>query len=59
MNNLAERATRRDADNSEVRRGMETGEVVVERVEGKSTVIRCFSTYPLKFIVPNKVFFLF
>ncbi|XP_042519332.1 urease accessory protein D isoform X5 [Macadamia integrifolia] len=35
--------------------GMETGIVVVEKVCGKSTVTRCFSKYPLKFIVPNKV----
>ncbi|KAL2474699.1 Urease accessory protein D [Abeliophyllum distichum] len=34
---------------------METGKVVVERVGGKSTVTRCFSKYPLKIIVPNKV----
>ncbi|KAG1326397.1 putative Urease accessory protein D [Cocos nucifera] len=34
---------------------METGIVVVERVGGKSTVSRCFSKYPLKLIVPNKV----
>lgn len=34
---------------------METGKVVVERVGGKSTVTRCFSKYPLKFIVPTKV----
>ncbi|OVA05553.1 Urease accessory protein UreD [Macleaya cordata] len=36
-------------------REMETGFVVVEKVRGKSTVTRCFSKYPLKFIVPNKV----
>ncbi|XP_052201801.1 urease accessory protein D isoform X3 [Diospyros lotus] len=34
---------------------METGKVVVERIRGKSTVTRCFSKYPLKFIIPNKV----
>ncbi|XP_059657142.1 urease accessory protein D [Cornus florida] len=34
---------------------MTTGKVVVERVGGRSTVTRCFSTYPLKFIVPRKV----
>ncbi|KAK3017838.1 hypothetical protein RJ639_003348 [Escallonia herrerae] len=34
---------------------METGRLVVERVRGKSTVTRCFSKYPLKFIIPNKV----
>ncbi|KAK1439385.1 hypothetical protein QVD17_05202 [Tagetes erecta] len=33
---------------------METGRLVVERVGGKSVVTRCFSKYPLKFIVPNK-----
>lgn len=27
----------------------------VEKVEGKSTVTRCFSKYPLKFIIPTKV----
>ncbi|XP_059435735.1 urease accessory protein D isoform X2 [Corylus avellana] len=31
------------------------GKVVVEMVGGRSTVTRCFSKYPLKFIVPNKV----
>jgi hypothetical protein len=35
------------------------GKVVVEMVGGRSTVTRCFSKYPLKFIVPNKVGFLF
>ncbi|KAH6796460.1 hypothetical protein C2S51_037446 [Perilla frutescens var. frutescens] len=34
---------------------MERGKLVVEMVGGKSTVRRCFSKYPLKFIVPNKV----
>nr|XP_029118722.1 urease accessory protein D isoform X2 [Elaeis guineensis] len=34
---------------------METGIVVVEKVGGKSTVTRCFSKYPVKLIVPNKV----
>ncbi|KAJ7969406.1 urease accessory protein D [Quillaja saponaria] len=34
---------------------METGVVVVEKVEGRSTVTRCFSKYPLKFIIPRKV----
>ncbi|KAF8390884.1 hypothetical protein HHK36_023183 [Tetracentron sinense] len=33
---------------------METGFVVVEKVGGKSTVTRCFSKYPLKFIIPKK-----
>lgn len=33
----------------------ETGVVVVEKVGGRSTVIRCFSKYPLKFMVPRKV----
>ncbi|XP_047338466.1 urease accessory protein D [Impatiens glandulifera] len=34
---------------------METGKIVVEIVGGKSTVTRCFSKYPLKFIVPKKI----
>ncbi|KNA06085.1 hypothetical protein SOVF_184350 [Spinacia oleracea] len=34
---------------------METGLIVVTKVGGKSTVSRCFSKYPIKFIVPNKV----
>ncbi|KAK1257577.1 hypothetical protein QJS04_geneDACA014363 [Acorus gramineus] len=34
---------------------METGLIEVEKVRGKSTVTRCFSKYPLKFIVPSKV----
>ncbi|XP_071922553.1 urease accessory protein D-like isoform X4 [Coffea arabica] len=34
---------------------METGKVVVERAGGKSTATHCFSKYPLKFIIPNKV----
>ncbi|XP_058001681.1 urease accessory protein D isoform X2 [Hevea brasiliensis] len=34
---------------------METGKVTVEKVDGKSTVTRCFSKYPLKFIIPTKV----
>ncbi|KAK9267951.1 hypothetical protein L1049_010388 [Liquidambar formosana] len=34
---------------------METGVVVVEKVGGRSTVSRCFSKYPLKFIIPRKV----
>ncbi|KAL0321456.1 UNVERIFIED_CONTAM: Urease accessory protein D [Sesamum radiatum] len=33
---------------------MESGKLVVERVEGRSTLTRCFSKYPFKFIVPNK-----
>ncbi|KAI3825654.1 hypothetical protein L1987_07190 [Smallanthus sonchifolius] len=33
---------------------METGRLVVGRVGGKSAVTRCFSKYPLKFIVPTK-----
>ncbi|XP_077253438.1 urease accessory protein D isoform X1 [Tasmannia lanceolata] len=32
----------------------ESGCVVVEKIRGKSTVTRCFSKYPLKFIVPTK-----
>ncbi|KAK9937198.1 hypothetical protein M0R45_014005 [Rubus argutus] len=31
------------------------GRLVVEKVGGKSTVTRCFSKYPLKFIIPRKV----
>ncbi|GLT49485.1 hypothetical protein SLA2020_230370 [Shorea laevis] len=34
---------------------MEKGKIVVEKVEGKSTMTRCFSKYPLKFIIPRKV----
>ncbi|CDP11285.1 unnamed protein product [Coffea canephora] len=34
---------------------METGKLVVERVDGKSTATHCYSKYPLKFIIPNKV----
>ncbi|XP_057797031.1 urease accessory protein D isoform X4 [Salvia miltiorrhiza] len=34
---------------------MERGKLIVERVEGKSTLTRCFSKYPFKFIVPKKV----
>ncbi|XP_008358560.1 urease accessory protein D isoform X1 [Malus domestica] len=31
------------------------GRVEVEKVGGRSTVTRCFSKYPLKFIIPRKV----
>ncbi|KAL6574306.1 hypothetical protein OROHE_001210 [Orobanche hederae] len=34
---------------------MDRGKLVVERVRGKSTLTRCFSKYPFKFISPNKV----
>ncbi|GAB4840737.1 hypothetical protein Ancab_021500 [Ancistrocladus abbreviatus] len=34
---------------------LETGSVEVEKIAGKSTVTRCFSKYPLKFIIPKKV----
>ncbi|CBI14837.3 unnamed protein product, partial [Vitis vinifera] len=34
---------------------METGFVAVEKIGGRSTVTRCFSKYPLKFIIPRKV----
>ncbi|KAK1375722.1 Urease accessory protein D [Heracleum sosnowskyi] len=34
---------------------LKTGKVVVEKVMGKSTATRCFSKYPLKFIIPRKV----
>lgn len=34
---------------------MQTGKVVVEKVGGKSTATHCYSKYPLKFIIPNKV----
>ncbi|TKY53493.1 Urease accessory protein D [Spatholobus suberectus] len=34
---------------------MEMGSVVVEKVGGRSSVISCFSRYPLKFIIPKKV----
>ncbi|KAK4420979.1 Urease accessory protein D [Sesamum alatum] len=33
---------------------MERGKLVVEKVGGRSTLTRCFSKYPFKFIVPNK-----
>ncbi|XP_020680939.1 urease accessory protein D isoform X3 [Dendrobium catenatum] len=32
----------------------ETGFLTVEKIDGKSTVTRCFSKYPLKLIIPNK-----
>ncbi|KAL8170785.1 hypothetical protein V2J09_022589 [Rumex salicifolius] len=32
-----------------------TGYIVIQKVGDKSTVTRCFSKYPLKFILPNKV----
>lgn len=38
-------------------REMVTGLVDVEKVGGRSTVTKCFSKYPLKFIVPRKVSF--
>ncbi|KAK7279041.1 hypothetical protein RJT34_24084 [Clitoria ternatea] len=34
---------------------MEMGLVVVEKVRGRSSVVRCLSRYPLKFIIPKKV----
>ncbi|NP_001293068.1 urease accessory protein D isoform X1 [Solanum lycopersicum] len=34
---------------------METGKVIVEKVRGKSTLTKCFSKYPLKFINPKNV----
>ncbi|XP_054803241.1 urease accessory protein D [Prosopis cineraria] len=34
---------------------IETGALVVEKVGGRSTATRCFSKYPLKFILPRKV----
>lgn len=34
---------------------METGKLEVEKVRGKSTLTRCYSKYPLKFITPRKV----
>ncbi|KAK2634988.1 hypothetical protein Ddye_029780 [Dipteronia dyeriana] len=33
----------------------QTGRLSVKKVGGKSTVTSCFSKYPLKFIIPNKV----
>lgn len=33
----------------------QTGTVIVEKVRDKSTVTRCYSKYPLKFIVPKKL----
>ncbi|XP_052201800.1 urease accessory protein D isoform X2 [Diospyros lotus] len=47
-------ATSERGGEREREREMETGKVVVERIRGKSTVTRCFSKYPLKFIIPNK-----
>lgn len=41
--------------NGEGDKEMEMGTVVVEKVGGRSSVIRCFSRYPLKFIIPKKV----
>lgn len=32
-----------------------TGRLIVEKNGGKSRVRSCFSKYPLKFIIPNKV----
>ncbi|KAI0507183.1 hypothetical protein KFK09_013304 [Dendrobium nobile] len=32
----------------------ETGILTVEKIDGKSTVTRCFSKYPLKLIIPKK-----
>ncbi|XP_031397557.1 urease accessory protein D [Punica granatum] len=34
--------------------GTKSGEVRVEKVGGKSMVTKCFSKYPLKFIIPKK-----
>ncbi|TKY53584.1 Urease accessory protein D [Spatholobus suberectus] len=34
---------------------MEMGSVVVDKVGGRSSLISCFSRYPLKFIIPKKV----
>ncbi|KAI5667421.1 hypothetical protein M9H77_17274 [Catharanthus roseus] len=34
---------------------MESGNLEVKKVGGKSTLTRCYSKYPLKFIVPRKV----
>ncbi|KAK6154799.1 hypothetical protein DH2020_009047 [Rehmannia glutinosa] len=34
---------------------MDRGKLVVERIGGKSTLTRCLSKYPFKFINPNKV----
>ncbi|EPS69074.1 hypothetical protein M569_05694, partial [Genlisea aurea] len=34
---------------------MEKGKVEVERIGGRTKLVRCFSKYPFKFIVPNKV----
>ncbi|KAL9685219.1 hypothetical protein QQ045_022667 [Rhodiola kirilowii] len=33
---------------------MKTGLIVVDKVEGRSSVTRCYSKYPLKFIIPKK-----
>ncbi|XP_052113453.1 urease accessory protein D isoform X2 [Arachis duranensis] len=34
---------------------MEMGSIVVEKVGGRSSVVHCFSRYPVKFIIPKKV----
>nr|GEU30879.1 urease accessory protein D [Tanacetum cinerariifolium] len=36
------------------RKEMERGKIVVEKVGSQSSVTRCFSQYPLKFIIPTK-----
>nr|XP_029146556.1 urease accessory protein D isoform X4 [Arachis hypogaea] len=33
---------------------MEMGSIVVEKVGGRSSVVHCFSRYPVKFIIPKK-----
>ncbi|XP_028805195.1 urease accessory protein D [Neltuma alba] len=42
---------RKAGDDEEI----ETGAVAIENVGGRSTAVRCFSKYPLKFILPRKV----
>ncbi|MED6151069.1 hypothetical protein PIB30_078758 [Stylosanthes scabra] len=41
--------------NEEEDKEMEMGSIVVEKVGGRSSVVHCFSRYPLKFIIPKKV----
>ncbi|KAK7344804.1 hypothetical protein VNO77_14910 [Canavalia gladiata] len=45
----------RRMSNGEGEKEMEVCSMIVEKVRGRSSVIHCFSRYPLKFIVPKKV----
>ncbi|XP_027366434.1 urease accessory protein D isoform X2 [Abrus precatorius] len=42
--------------NGEGDKEMEMCSVIVEKVRGRSSVINCLSRYPLKFIIPKKVY---